>query len=142
MDIKAIRTDQDHDAAIAEIERLWGSEAGSEAADRMEVLTILADAYERQRWPMDPLDPIDALKGHMDMNGYSQSDLAALLSSPSRASEILNRQRRLTLEHIRRIERGWKLPAVYLIGDYDLQVRKVPRGPGLRRTAAALKAAS
>ena len=142
MQIRPIRTDDDHAEALAAIEKLWSASPGSPEADRLEVLGTLVDAYERQRWPTPELDPVDALKAHMRMNELQQKDLGELLGSQSRASEILRRRRRLTLDHIRRVEAAWKLPAAYLVGNYELHVQNAPRRMAGRRPAPALKAAS
>jgi HTH-type transcriptional regulator/antitoxin HigA len=115
MQIKPIRTPDDHAQALGEITRLWAAEPGTDDGDRFDVLATLVEAYERKTWPMDRLDPIDTIKAHMELNGLTQGDLEALLGSQPRASELLNRRRRLTLDQIRRFEREWKLPASLLI---------------------------
>src|SRR4051794_23340279 len=98
--IRPIRTDEDHTEALAEIDRLWGAESGTDEGDTLEVLAILVDDYERTRWPTERVDPVDAIKAYIEMNGLEQSDLSKLFGSISRASEILNRRRRLTVEMI------------------------------------------
>lgn len=120
MEILPIRTDEDHAAAIAEIERLWAAEAGTPDHDRLEVLGTLVDAYESRRWPIEAPDPVEAIKSRMDQAGYNQSDLGKLLGSRSRASEILSRRRHLTLDMAWRLCRTWRIPADILIQPYDL----------------------
>lgn len=121
MDIRPIRTDDDYEAALGEIERLWGAEPGSAEGDRLDVLATLVEGYEDKRWPIDPPDPVDAITFRMDQGGLTQADLADLLGSASRASEILNRRRPLTLEMIRRLCSQWKIPAESLIRPYELE---------------------
>lgn len=70
MDIRPIRTDEDHEAALRQIEALWGSPEGSEAGDRLDVLVTLVEAYEQRRWVIEPSDLVDAIKAAMEMNGY------------------------------------------------------------------------
>lgn len=129
--VKPIRTDEDHRAALADVDRLWGADAGTPEADDLEVLAILIDRYERERWPTERVEPVEAIKAHMEMNGLDQGDLAALFGSESRASEILNRRRRLTVDMIAKLSNAWKLPADWLVQPYTLAAaapaeRKVP----------------
>jgi HTH-type transcriptional regulator/antitoxin HigA len=110
MTIKPIRNDTDHDVALARIEALWTAEPGTPEDDELDVLTVLVSDYEDKRWPILPPDPVEAIKFHMDQNGFRQKDLAKILGSESRASEILNRQRTLSMENIKAIHRAWRIP--------------------------------
>jgi HTH-type transcriptional regulator / antitoxin HigA len=122
MDIRAIRTEADLDWALAEIEPYFACEPapGSADAERFDVLTALINDYESRHWNIDSPEPIDALKAFMEMRGFKQTDLAALLGSRSRASEVLARRRALTLEMIHRISSHWHLPADLLVKPYAL----------------------
>ncbi len=122
--VKPIRNDADHKAALARVDELWGAAEGSEAGDLLEVLAILIDDYERTRWPADRVEPVAAIRAHMEMNGYVQGDLAKLIGSDSRASEILNRRRRLTVEMIAKLTNEWRLPADWLVQPYEIQSGK------------------
>lgn len=124
--IKPIRNDVDHEAALAEVDRLWGAETGTPQADTLEVLAIMIDDYEKTRWPIDRLEPVDAIKAHMEMNGLSQTDLSKLFGSESRASEILNRRRRLTVDMIFKLTKDWGLPADWLVQPYPLAAENNP----------------
>ena len=117
MDIRPIRTDDDHKAALVEISRLWGAAEGSPDGDRLDVLATLVEHYEEARWPIQAANPLGVLKFTMEQNGRTQSDLAALLGSRSRASEILNAKRELTLDQIRLLAREWRIPAGALVGE-------------------------
>lgn len=119
MDIHPIRTDDDHAAAVREIEALWGAAPGTPEGDRLDVLITLVDAYEARRWPLPDTDPVEAIKSSMAMEGRGQSDLAEVLGSPSRASEILRRKRGLTLPMIWELHRRWRIPADALIRPYE-----------------------
>lgn len=119
MQIRPIRTDADHEAALREIETLWGAEDGTDAGDRLDVLVTLVDAYESQRWPIMPLDPVQAIEAAMAMNGHTRADLAALVGQ-SRATEILARKRALTLGMIRKIAAAWAVPERVLVQEYAL----------------------
>jgi HTH-type transcriptional regulator / antitoxin HigA len=124
MDIRPIRTDRDHKAALAEIEACWGAPEGSEEGDRLDVLLALVEIYEAKRWPTATakrFDPIDVLNYAIDELGHTQAELAALLSSRSRASEILSRRRPLTVDMIHKISEAWKIPADLLVRPYKIK---------------------
>lgn len=120
MTIRPIHTQADHDAAIARVEALWNADPGTPEHDELEVLGVLVSAFEDTQWPILPPDPIEAIKFHMQQNGFRQKDLAALLGSESRASEILNRRRPLTVQMIKAIHTAWSVPLASLIGADDL----------------------
>lgn len=115
-DIKPIRTAADHQAALDEIEKLFDARPGTPEADRLDVLTVLAAAWETKNVPPISADPIDALTFAMKAQGRSQSDFAGVLKSRSRASEILNRRRALTADMIDAISHAWSIPAAALGG--------------------------
>ncbi len=117
MEIRPIRTDEDHESALREIERLWDAAPGSEDEDRLDILATLVDRYERARWPIAPAAPLDVLKFMMEQNGRTQADLGHLLGSRSRASEILTGKRDLNLDQIRLLAREWHIPAGALVGE-------------------------
>ncbi|MGM4886449.1 helix-turn-helix domain-containing protein [Tardiphaga sp. 20_F10_N6_6] len=116
MDIRPIRNDDDHMAALREIERLWGAATGTDDGDKLDVLATLVEKYEETRWPsVDASDPVDLLNYAIDELGHTQAELAELLGSRSRASELLNRRRPLTVEMIHKISEAWKIPAELLV---------------------------
>jgi len=120
MDIKPIRTDADYRATMARIEHLFDAEFGSIEGDELEVLSMLVDAYEQKHFPIGEPDPVEFIKNVMEFRGAGQGDLAAVLDSRPRASEILNRRRPLTLGNIRKITAAWHIPADALIDEYEL----------------------
>jgi HTH-type transcriptional regulator / antitoxin HigA len=116
MEIHPIRNDDDHATAVREIEKLWGAAPGTEEGDKLDILATLVEKYEDRRWPnIDVSDPIDLLNYAIDEFGHSQAELAELLGSRSRASELLNRRRPLTVEMIHKISEAWKIPADLLV---------------------------
>ena len=124
MDIRPIRTEQDHKAALAEIEACWGARESSEEGDRLDVLLALVEIYEAKRWLTDlskGFDPIDVLNYAIDELGHTQAELAELLKSRSRASEILSRRRPLTVDMIHKISEAWKIPADLLVRPYKIE---------------------
>jgi HTH-type transcriptional regulator/antitoxin HigA len=110
MTIRPIRNDTDHTVALARIGELWNSEPGTPEDDEFDVLSVLVSDYENKRWPILPPDPVEAIRFHMEQNDFRQKDLAKVLGSESRASEILNRQRNLSMENIRAIHKAWRIP--------------------------------
>ncbi|HJY48641.1 MAG TPA: helix-turn-helix domain-containing protein [Stellaceae bacterium] len=123
MDIRPIRTDEDHRAALAEIEACWGAAEEIEEGEKLEVLVALVELYEAKRWPIDTgesFDPVDMLRYAIDELGHTQAELGELLGSRSRASEILSRRRPLTVEMIHKISEAWRIPADLLVRPYKL----------------------
>jgi HTH-type transcriptional regulator/antitoxin HigA len=121
MDIRPIRTDKDHKAALAEIDRLWGAQPGTTDGDKLDVLAALVETYEDRRFSLKSrrrFDPVDVLRYAIDELGHTQAELADILGSRSRASEVLGRRRPLTLEMIQRINAAWKIPADLLVHPY------------------------
>jgi len=124
MEIRPIRTEKDHRKALAEIEECWGARPGTEAGDRLDLLLALVEVYETKRWPIEMsarFDPIDVLHYAIDELGHTQAELAELLDSRSRASEILARRRALTVEMIHKITAAWRIPAELLVRPYRLK---------------------
>jgi HTH-type transcriptional regulator/antitoxin HigA len=124
MDIRPIRTDEDHRAALAAIEACWGAPEGTEEGDKLDVLLALVDIYEAKRWPIDideTFDPIEVLRYAIDELGHTQAELAEFLGSRSRASEVLSRRRALTVETIHKIGEAWEIPADLLVRPYKIE---------------------
>ena len=121
MKLKPIRSEADYNAALRTIERYFDKppRRGTADADAFDILATLIEAYERKRWPIGLPRPLDAIRYRMDVAGYTQADLATLLGSRSRASEVLSGKRALTLPMIRRIAAAWSIPVDALIGPLD-----------------------
>ena len=115
--IRPLRTEADYDRALAEIEPFFANEPepGTPQADAFDLLALVIEDYERRHWPIDPPDPVDAIRYRMETAGYSQSDLGRLLGSRQRASDILNRKRRLTMAMAAKLHREWQIPAEALL---------------------------
>jgi HTH-type transcriptional regulator/antitoxin HigA len=121
MAIRPIRSKREHQAALKEIEALWDAPEGSARADRLEVLVLLAEAFERAHYPIPYPDPIDLLQHVMEARGLLRRDLEPFIGSRARVAEVLNRVRPLTLEMIRRLATGLQLPADVLVRGYRLK---------------------
>ena len=115
--VRPIRSERDYDLALKAIEPYFDREPkrGTPEADHFDVLADLIEAYEVKHWPIDPPDPVEAIRFRMKQAGLSQSDFARLIGSRSRASEILNRKRPLTLAQAWKLHREWKIPAEALL---------------------------
>jgi len=113
--LKPIRTEEDYEAALAEIERLWGARARTPEGDRLDILATLVDAYENDHYPMDPPDPIEAIKFRMEQQGLTRKDLEGILGSRTRVAEVLSRRRGLSINMIRRLHEELGISAEVLI---------------------------
>jgi len=122
MDIHPIKSDADYRTALAEIEHLFAAEPDTPDGDRLDLLTMLVEAYETQMHPIPTPDPIEAIVYHLDSRGLTRRDLEPFLGSRARVSEVLNRKRPLTLAMIRRLHTGLGIPAEVLIQPYPTQV--------------------
>lgn len=114
-EIKPIRTKRDYEAALKQIERLWGAKAGTPEGDRLDVLATLIDAYEAEHYPMDPPDPIEAIKFRMEQQGLTRKDLEEIIGTRTRIAEVLNRKRGLSITMIRRLHERLGISAEVLI---------------------------
>lgn len=121
MQLRPIRNQEEHETALAEIYFLWDAKPGTAEADRLDVLVLLVEDYEKQQYPIDPPDPIDLILFVMDANGLQQKDMLPYFGTRARTSEILNRRRPLTLEMIRKLADGLKLPVELLVKPYPVQ---------------------
>ena len=118
MEIKAIKTEKDYNQALERLEIIFDAKPGSPEGDELEVLGILIDQFENENFPVRLPDPIEAIKFRMEQMGYNQNDLANIVGLKSRASEILNRKRKLSLEMIRKLHERLNIPTEVLIQTY------------------------
>lgn len=118
MNIKPIKTKKDYEQALERLELIFDAKKGTEKGDELEILGILIDNYECVKFPIGFPDPVEAIKFRMEQLGYNQSDLANVVGLKSRASEILNRKRKLSLEMIRQIHDRLNIPTEVLIQAY------------------------
>jgi HTH-type transcriptional regulator/antitoxin HigA len=118
MNIKAIKTEKDYQEALERLEVIFDVKSGSIEGDELEVLGILIDQYEKEHFPIDLPDPIEAIKFRMEQLGYNQKDLAEIVGLKSRTSEIMNRKRKLSLNMIRQLNKRLHIPTNVLIQAY------------------------
>jgi HTH-type transcriptional regulator/antitoxin HigA len=115
---KPIKTKKDYEQALDRLELIFDAKKGTEKGDELEILGILIDNYENEKFPIGFPDPVEAIKFRMEQLGYNQTDLANVVGLKSRASEILNRKRKLSLEMIRQIHNSLNIPTEVLIQAY------------------------
>ena len=115
MKIKPVRTDADHECALREIERLWGASEGTPEGDALDVLVTLVNAFEDRRWPIDPPDPIEAIRFRLEQQGKDPSALIGVIGTRSRVYEVMRGQRPLSLRMIRVLHEKLGIPAEILI---------------------------
>ena len=118
MNINLIKTEDDYNRALERLEIIFDAKKGTEEGDELELLGMLIDQYENEHFPIDLPDPIEAIKFRMEQMGYTQNNLAEIIGFKSRASEILNRKRKLSLEMIRQLHIRLNIPTEVLIQTY------------------------
>lgn len=114
-ELKPIRTEADYEAALAEVERLWGAKSGTPEGDRLDVLATLIDAYEAKHYPMDPPDPVEAIRFRMEQQGLTRKDLEPMIGPRNRVADVMNRKRGLSIEMIRQLHERLGISAEVLI---------------------------
>lgn len=114
-ELKPIRTEADYDAALAEVERLWGAKSGTPEGDRLDVLATLIEVYEEKHHPMDPPDPVEAIRFRMEQQGLTRKDLEPMIGPRNRVADVLNRKRGLSIEMIRQLHDHLGISAEVLI---------------------------
>lgn len=114
-ELKPIRSDADYKKALSEVEKLWGAPNGTTKGDRLDVLATLIEAWELAHYPMDPPDPIEAIKFRMEQQGLTRKDLEGIIGSRARIAEVLDRKRGLSIAMIRRLNAELHIPAEVLI---------------------------
>lgn len=118
MKLKPIKTKKDYQQALNRLEIIFDAKKGTKEGDELEILGILIDQYENEHFPIDLPDPIEAIKFRMEQLEYTQTDLAKIVGLKSRASEILSKKRKLSLEMIRQLHEKLNIPTDVLIQAY------------------------
>lgn len=114
-ELKPLRSEVDYEAALVEVQRLWGAPLGTPEGDRLDVLATLIDRYEAEHDPIDPPDPIEAIRFRMEQQQLTRKDLEGILGSRSRIAEVLNGRRGLSIAMIRRLHEKLGISADVLI---------------------------
>ena len=120
MDIKLIKTEEDYQMALDKLDEIFDASEGTPESDQADILALFIDEYENVHYPIEAPDPIEAIKIRMEEMQLKQKDIAEALGGRNRASEILNRKRKLTVDMIRKLTKSLNLSASLLIKDYKL----------------------
>ncbi len=120
MDIQPIKNEVAYEAALERIEALWGVEPNSPEADELDILATLVDVYESKTVEIEAPDPIAAILFRLDQEGLPASTLEKYLGQKSRVTEVLKRQRPLSINMIRKLHDGLRIPSDVLIQQYEL----------------------
>lgn len=118
MNIKPIKTETDYQKALIRLEEIFDAQKGSKKGDELEILSILIDQYEKENFPIDLPDPIEAIKFRMEQMDLRNKDLAEVVGNKSRVSEVLNRKRKLSLDMIRKLNTYLRIPTEVLVQEY------------------------
>jgi HTH-type transcriptional regulator / antitoxin HigA len=110
MNIKPIRNDADLQTAFKRLEIVYQAQEGTAESDEMEVLVTLIEAYENKYFPMGVTDPVEAIKFRMEQQGLTQKDLEPFIGSSGRVSEVMNHKRRLSLQMVKKLHDGLRIP--------------------------------
>jgi HTH-type transcriptional regulator / antitoxin HigA len=118
MNIKPIKTETDYQKALIRLDEIFDAQKGSKKGDELEILSILVDQYEKENFPIDLPDPIEAIKFRMEQMDLRNKDLAEVVGNKSRVSEVLNRKRKLSLDMIRKLNTYLRIPTEVLVQEY------------------------
>ena len=134
MEIKPIRTERDHTAALQRIELLWGSAQGTAAGDELDVLVTLVEAFEWENWPIDLPGPIEAIKFRLEQEGKDYKALIGVIGQRTRVYEVMRGARPLSLNMIRNLQSNLEIPAAVLIQAVPAKSRRTPRSARMKQT--------
>jgi HTH-type transcriptional regulator/antitoxin HigA len=139
MDIKPIRSETDYDRALRRIEALWDSLKGSAGSDELDILATLVEAYEREHYPMDLPDPVEAIKFRLEQQGKAVRDVIGVIGKRTRVYEVMTRKRPLSLNMIRNLHAKFDIPAEVLIRPARRGRRPALRRPGTKFSRAKMR---
>lgn len=120
MRLKPIKNEKDYQNALERLEVIFDASIDTREGDEAEILSLLIENYENEHYPIEPPDPIEAIKIRMEELNMRQKDLVGIIGGKSRVSEILNRKKRLTVDMIRELEKSLQISASVLVNNYRL----------------------
>jgi HTH-type transcriptional regulator/antitoxin HigA len=142
MKTKVIKTEAEHEAALARLDEIFDAQPGTPRGEELELLTMLVESYEEAAFPIGLPDPIAAIRFRMEQQGLKPKDLVPYIGSASKVSEVLSGSRSLSLSMIRGLASGLGIPAEVLVqrpgpqlgpGDPRLESHKFPIAHMLKR---------
>ena len=120
MRLRPIKNEKDYQNALERLEVIFDASIDTREGDEAEILSLLIENYENEHYPIEPPDPIEAIKIRMEELNMRQKDLVGIIGGKSRVSEILNRKKRLTVDMIRKLEKSLQISASVLVNNYRL----------------------
>jgi HTH-type transcriptional regulator / antitoxin HigA len=135
MQVSPIKTELDYAAAMRRIEAVWGAAPGTPEGDELDVLVTLAEAYERQNYPIALPDPVEAIKFRLEQEGKDYRALIGVIGQRTRVYEVMRRARPLSLNMIRKLHSQLAIPAEVLIQPARKSARKPSRASRANRSA-------
>jgi HTH-type transcriptional regulator/antitoxin HigA len=142
MTIKPIRTERDHEAALARIDEIFDAKPGTPEFDELDVLGTLVDAYEKTHWPIDPPSPVEAIKFRIEQGQFTRADLVRLLGGSGKVAEVLGRKRHLSKVMIVRLHHKFAIPYESLLGDVKQRTKTSKRRTIRKSKQSRIRAAS
>jgi HTH-type transcriptional regulator/antitoxin HigA len=136
MQVRPIKNERDYDEALRRIEELWGAQSGTEEGDLLDVLIPLVEAYEREHFPVDLPDPIEAIKFRLEQTGKDYRALIGIIGHRTRVYEVMRRDRPLSLAMIRNLHKHLLIPAELLIRPGKLRKKRFATGTKPKRKTA------
>jgi HTH-type transcriptional regulator / antitoxin HigA len=116
--MKIIKTEKEYRQALQRLDEIFDAKKKTALGDELELLSLLIEQYEKEKYMIAFPDPIEAIEFRMDQMGFKQKDLAEIIGLKSRVSEILNRKRKLTLDMIRKLHLAMNIPTEVLVREY------------------------
>src|SRR6266446_3917048 len=142
MQVRPIRNESDYTATMHRIEALWGAPPATPEGDELEILVTLAEAYDRQHYPIDLPDPVEAIKFRLEQQGKDYRALIGIIGQRTRVYEVMRRARPLSLNMIRKLHDRLEIPAEVLIQPARKPARRAPRtSPTMRLRRSARRSA-
>src|SRR5579864_8671032 len=142
MNIKPIKNERDYEQALRRVESLWKSPEGSAENDELDVLATLIEAYEREHFPIDLPDPIEAIKFRLQQEGKDYRALIGVIGQRTRVYEVMRKARPLSLRMIRSLHRKLRIPAQILIQSAPSSKTTRPKSHRTRSNRTATRRSS
>ena len=118
MTISIIKTDEEYEIALARIELIMDAEPNTPEGDELELLSLLVENYEKEKYPLPVADPVDVIQYYMEQRGLKAKDLVGIIGDKAIVSKIMNRERKLNLKMVRNLHQKVKIPYSLLMNDY------------------------
>jgi HTH-type transcriptional regulator / antitoxin HigA len=120
MNLKVIKTEVDYQNALNRLEIIFDARLGTVEGDELDVLSILIDRYEKEHFPIEAPDPIEAIKFRMEQLGMTTNDLSQVMGNKPTLTDVLHRKQKLTLEMIRQLHDTLHIPTNVLVREYAI----------------------